>query len=179
MLTYSVYIAVSLDGFIATNDQGVNWLDQYNGLFEAHPESYFAKRYESYYNSIDSVIIGYNTYASIMRLTDDYPYKDKRNYLITRNQRNFPYGEIKNYEDLAAMKKTGVGKVWIVGGGQLISAMLADDMIDELILTVMPVTLGSGVRLFTDNQEEHLQRFQLKNVTNDLGIVEMTYEREQ
>ena len=151
MKKMSVYLAVSLDGFIATTEGSVGWLDDVNGEGD--------NGYERYYSEIDAVVMGRNTYSTILNFGVPFPYKDKDCYVYTNQLTGldenvtFINGTVADLID--KLTKLDYQKIWVSGGGQLISALLNQNCVDELIVTVAPVLLGTGIPLFTGIEKFH------------------------
>jgi len=140
-----VYIASSLDGYIAREDGSIDWL----------PES-SESSYDSFYKSIDTVIMGKTTYDQVLTF-GDYPYKDKKSFVFTRTRKN----NDDNVEFVSDVKKfvkdgfPGAGEhIWLVGGAKIIASFLKLGVVDEIITTVIPVLLGKGISLFQNIENE-------------------------
>jgi len=166
-----LYIASSLDGYIARRNGGVDWLDNFNDTGEDYG-------YYKFYDSIDVTLMGNKTYKTSMSL-GDFPYKVKKNYVFTK-QNILPqadYVEFINNNIVSFSKelKTQKGKdIWLIGGTQINELFFNNEIIDELILTVMPVTLGNGIPLFTKNVKQ--LKFKLnKNKSYAKGVVQLHY----
>lgn len=174
----SVYIAMSIDGFIADKNDGISWLDSFNEIMANDQSSYFATRYEEYYKTIDNVVLGYNTYNVISNLGVAYPYQDKPNYILTRrvfeNKDNLTFLNIEEFTKLNL-----AGKNWVVGGGIIIKQLLDLNIIDEMIITIMPVILGQGIPLFVNGNTILTTLFDLTNVHSENNIVELTYQKKK
>ncbi|WP_426225870.1 dihydrofolate reductase family protein [Pseudarthrobacter sp. DSP2-3-2b1] len=143
------FVAASLDGFIATSKDDLGWLLQFDG-FEGGKESY-----ETFMEGIGSIVMGGETYAWLMEHEpDNWPYPDTPCYVFTRHEHSAPAGSditfvrgdvrefIQDFKDGAAGKN-----VWVVGGGNLAAQFADAGLLDELILSVIPVVLGNGKRL--------------------------------
>jgi len=140
-----VYIASSLDGYIAREDGSIDWL----------PES-SESSYDKFYKSIDTVIMGRTTYDQVLTF-GEYPYKDKKSFVFTRTTKN----NDDNVEFVSDVEKfvkdgfPGAGKnIWLVGGGKLIASFLKLGVVYEIITTVIPVLLGKGIPLFQNIENE-------------------------
>lgn len=169
----SVYIAMSLDGYIADSNESITWLDRFNEQL-ANSTGYFSKRYAEYYQDVEHVVMGYQTYETIKGFDIEWPYAGKENTVITTKQ-GVKDDNITQFIDLDTfLNQNHSEKVWIVGGGSIISQMLTQNSVDELIITIMPVMLGNGVPLFHKalNDTMHCTA----SVVED-GIVELTYTK--
>ena len=133
------YIASSLDGYIAREDSSIDWL----------PES-SESSYDSFYKSVDAVIMGKTTYDQVLTF-GDYPYKDKKSFVFTRTSKNND-DNVKFVSDIEKFVKggfPGAGEnIWLVGGGKLIASFLKLGVVDEIITTVIPVLLGKEFHCF-------------------------------
>jgi dihydrofolate reductase len=146
--TTQYYVASSLDGFIADRDGELGWLLQF-GMEE------FGSGYEEFLAGVGVVVMGSGTYEWLLAEGSRWAYPDQRCWVLTT--RELPPIEggddiVFAAGDLAALHEEWVraadGKnIWIVGGG-LLAAQLADrGLLDEIILTIMPVALGAGTPL--------------------------------
>jgi dihydrofolate reductase len=164
-----LFIATSLDGFIAGKDGNTDWLFT-DGDFG----------YNAFYNSIDTTLMGYNTYFYVRRFIQ-FPYPDKKNYVFTRKHRTtddnpieFVLGDVVDFT--RKLKREAGKNIWLVGGGQINSILLNADLIDQMIISIHPVALGQGIKLFRD---ESLKKFRFNLVSHevfDKGLVQLTYE---
>lgn len=143
------YIAISLDGKIAKADGDIGWLDEV-----PNPDK-TDYGYQSFYESIDTTLMGNTTYKQVLGFGIDFPYAAKKNFVITRDQKlsrdeNATYISREIKEFVLSLKKKEGKDIWLVGGGQLNSYMLNEGLLDELRVYVMPVVLGVGIPLFAD-----------------------------
>lgn len=144
-----LYIAVSLDGFIAGEGESLDWLDKVEGQGD--------NGYEAFYSGVDTVLMGRKTYDWIMAHAE-FPYTGKDCYVFSHT----PRGNTKdvtfvceNAASFASHLKEQPGKqIWLVGGGGLLRPLLETGLVDEMILTVAPVVLGKGIPLFQRMEQE-------------------------
>lgn len=156
MRKLKLYIATSLDGKIARKDGSIDWLPS---LTE---EDY---GYQEFYNSIDTVLMGYKTYEVCLGFGEWY-YKDKTSYIFSRDlQKNcIPQAQLimQNPARFAEELKSTTGKdIWLVGGGEIITLLHDAGLIDEYIIAFIPLILGEGIELFpgiTRQENLHLAR---------------------
>ncbi|MHA7647548.1 dihydrofolate reductase family protein [Nitrosopumilus sp. S4] len=141
----TVYIATSLDGFVAKEDGNIDWL----------PES-SESSYDAFYKSIDTVIMGKTTYDQVLTF-GEYPYKDKKSFVFSKTQQH----DDENAEFVSDVEKfvkdnfPGAGKnIWLVGGAKIIASFLKQGVVDEVIITKIPVILGNGIPLFQNIEDE-------------------------
>ena len=167
-----MYIAMSLDGYIARKSGNIDWLDG-DG---SEPNADFG--YEEFYNSIDTVIMGRKTYDQILTF-GEYPYKGTRGYVYTSEKRDSKEDVIFTEEDAAELigrLREEEGKdIWLIGGAGVIDDFIKKDLIDEYIVTVIPYILGDGISLFKDGNPE----LKLKLVKNETfnGMAMLRYVR--
>jgi len=138
-----VYIATSLDGFIARSDGGIDWLERVQVAGEDYG-------YAAFMSSVDTLVIGRNTY-DLARTFDTWPYTGKRVVVLTHRPLTPAHGE-EAWSGTPSEIVTRLGaancKHAYIDGGATIQAFLAADAITDLTLSLVPVLLGEGVRLF-------------------------------
>ena len=142
-----LYIASSLDGYIAKKNGGVDWLAEGD-----------ISGYDEFYKTIDTVVMGKTTYNQVLTF-GKYPYKDKKSYVFTRSNNDrtkdgnteFVSSVDKFIKDILPNLKENI---WLVGGGQIISSFLNHGILDEIILSIIPIVLGNGISLFHNIQKE-------------------------
>src|SRR5690606_16154938 len=175
MRKISLFIAMSLDGFISKPNDDLGFLK----LLDKVGEDYGYTRFK---DKIDTFIIGRKTYDYVQREIGTSHYDDgKRDvYVVTRTQRpkigrtTFYTG---NLTDLVAqLRSRNGGGIYCDGGAEVIDEMLKLDRIDELIISIVPVLLGNGTRLFKDGRDEQLLEFVTAR-TFSTGLVQLHYKR--
>lgn len=176
MSKIKLYIAATLDGYIADSSGSVDWLMNY-----PNPDKNDFG-YQEFYNSIDKVLIGRTTYEQVLRFADEYVYKDKSTVVFSRNKEfkikteNSTLYDDVNTQVINKIKEEAEKDIWLVGGGKLVADMLDLKAIDEMILFIFPVILGKGIRLFPESNIE--QSFELKlNKSHSNGVVELHYSK--
>lgn len=172
MRRVQLYIAASIDGYIARPDGGIDWLS----TVEKKGEDY---GYNDFLASIDTTLMGRKTYEDVLGFGGPFPYMNTANYVFSRRQRQ-PDGNPVHLisEDPAAfvkgLKEKPGGNIWLIGGGQLNTALLNAGLIDEMILSVIPIVLGEGILLFGGQPKE--TKWKLTNhKAFDTGLVQMSY----
>ena len=170
-----LYIATSIDGYIADKDGGVGWLgghdNQYKGDYG----------YQQFIETVDTVIMGMTTYHQLITVLspNEWVYKNKRCYVFTH--RNMPENDNVQFvsgdmiELIQDLKKQKGKKIWICGGANIINQMVAANMIDEYYITIMPVILGGGISLFTGNNPGRLLK--LEHLSEENGAINVSYSR--
>ena len=145
MTKIMVYIASSLDGFIAREDGSIDWLPE--------PSE---SGYDTFYRSIDTVIMGRTTYEQVLTF-GEYQYKDKKSFVFSKTRKNNDDNVkfISDVENFVKKGFPGAGEnIWLVGGAKLIASFLKQGVIDEIIITKIPVILGKGIPLFQNLEDE-------------------------
>jgi dihydrofolate reductase len=140
-----LFIAMSLDGYIATKEDDISFLQ----IVEKEGEDY---GYASFVATIDTVIMGRKTYDKVLTLVPEFPHADKEAYILTRTPRA-SVGKTHFYTDslptLIQKLKAKEGKdIYVDGGAEAVHALLQDDLIDEIRISIIPILLGDGIPLF-------------------------------
>ncbi|MDF2886817.1 MAG: dihydrofolate reductase [Lacrimispora sp.] len=164
------YGCVTLDGYLADKNHNLDWLYQTGDIEETN--------YDSFYNSMDITIMGKRTFNEIEKMDNiDSIYSATKNYVITHAERLSARGFVPvNCEIVEFVKQLDKDKnIWIVGGNTIIAPLLDNNMIDNIIIQIAPVLLGTGIPLFT--QKEALKRFSLKEVKQYGQFAELIYSR--
>jgi dihydrofolate reductase len=145
----SVFIATSLDGFIARADGRIDWLS----VVERKGEDY---GYKAFFDSIDALVIGRKTYETALGF-GEWPYAGKKCIVLThatmtsRHDEAFYSGPLE--ELVARLGNEGVKRVYI-DGGSVIRQFLDAALIDDMTISVVPILLGEGVRLFAKTERD-------------------------
>ena len=143
MTQLSVFIATSIDGYIATLDGSLEWLEQ-----AARPDEDYG--FDEFLASVDALAMGRGTYDHIAHL-DPLPFGERPVYVFTHRppppRAHVHFVQLAPREALAQWTDQGLDRVY-VDGGRVISAFLAEGLIDDLVLTTAPVLLGAGLPLF-------------------------------
>jgi dihydrofolate reductase len=167
-----LYIAASLDGFIAKPNDDLSFLS----LVEQVGEDY---GYTDFLNTVDTIIIGRKTYDWVVNQVGYFPEAHLETYVITRIKRP-DTGNIKFYsgdlKELMHKLKLNSGKnIFIDGGAEIVNELLKNSLIDELIISVIPIILGDGIRLFQNGiPEKELKLVGSKQF--EKGLVQIHYE---
>jgi dihydrofolate reductase len=167
-----VYIATSLDGYIAKPNDDIGFLS----IVEQDGEDY---GYADFIKTVDAVIVGRKTYDKVISMGFDFPHADKDTYIITRTPRP-DIGSVKFYtgdiKELVGNLKSGKGKnIFCDGGAEIVNELLKDKLVDELIISVVPVLVGNGTKLFNDGRPE--QRLELISTKQfEKGLTQLHYK---
>ena len=143
MANITLYIATSLDGYIADANGGVAWLPQPDGGDYGYAE---------FYESVDALAMGRRTYDQIIGF-GEWPYPGKPAYVFTGNPPaagppgvHFVRTDPASFAATVAARYSGA--VWLVGGANLAEQFRREGLIDEYRVFVMPIILGRGIPLF-------------------------------
>lgn len=140
------YIAASLDGFIATEEDRLDWLFKYDGMNLGEHD------YRTFIKGIRTVVMGRGTYDFIAGEETPWAYGDQRVLVVTTHPIPDPRGPLEVRQDvdalIAELRSLDDGDVWMLGGGQLQMAFLERGALDEIEIYVIPELLGGGKPLF-------------------------------
>lgn len=168
-----LYIATSLDGYIATVDDDISFLS----VVEKQGEDY---GYSEFMSTVDTVILGRKTFDKLLLMGVEKPYEGKTVYVISRyssgNRDNIHYfnGELKGL--ISKLKSTNGLNIFCDGGASIVNLLQNEDLIDEYIISIIPILLGNGIRLFKDGRSE--QRLKLLSArTFNTGLLQIHYKR--
>lgn len=173
-----LYIATSLDGYIARPDGRIDWLTSF-----PEPES-GDYGYAGFLNSIEATIMGRKTYEEIIGFGFEWPYKGLDSHIVTRDpslriqspDTHILSGSLKDF--VIARKKLASRDIWLIGGGQLIKAFLNERLLDRMIITIVPRLIGEGIPLFPGMPGA--SAWTLAEATHyNNGAVTLTYDREE
>ncbi len=166
-----LYIAASLDGYIATEDDSLEWLFRVEGEGD--------NGYGAFYDTVDTVIMGRRTYDWIMEQEQGrFPYAGKECYVFSRNRTgNDGYVTYvsEDAEALTSRLQAQEGKkIWMVGGGGALLDFLRAGLVDEIVINIAPVLLGRGIPLFPKG--EYNMDLQLTGIRRHGQFAELLYE---
>ncbi|MBB6611452.1 dihydrofolate reductase [Pontibacter sp. Tf4] len=169
-----LYIAASLDGYIARPDGSIDWLE--DDVYKLEGEDY---GYNSFRQTIDTTLMGNNTYKVVKEMGMPFPYQDKKNYVFTRS--SHPKADFVEFvqEDPVAfvkqLKKQEGKDIWLIGGAQLNMQLLNASLVDEMIITFVPLILGRGIPLFAGGVSE--RKMKVHDVsTYQNGFVQVNFK---
>lgn len=170
-----LYISMSLDGFIATKDDDISWLS----VAEREGEDY---GYEAFNSTVDTYIVGSKTYDTVLELTGgSFPAAERHDcYVITRKERKSAQGltfYTQGIEQLIKDLQSKEGKNIYCDGGAMVVKMLMDkNLIDEYIISVMPIILGDGKRLFI-GETPGIGLEAISSKQFESGVIQVHYKR--
>ena len=170
-----LYIAMSLDGFIAKPDGDISWLS----LVDSPQEDY---GYGDFIGGVDTVIMGRKTYEKVQSFGIEFPHKGRKCYVLSRSKAGFDENVEFYAGDIAELVtdlKNQDGKdIFVDGGAEAVNELLRLDAFDEMTISVIPILLGDGIRLFKEERPEKLLK--LKSATSyQSGLVKLYYLRNE
>lgn len=170
--TIEVYIAVSVDGYIADDGGTTEWLELFGS-----PEEY---GYESFYAGVGALVMGRATYEQVAAFPE-WPYVGKPVFVLSSRPPEMPMPEAVRFvhvdipDIVRQLRETGARRVWHVGGGKTIAAFLNAGCVDAWRIFVIPTLLGDGIRLFPEPfTPRALHLVESRAYAN--GVVELRYE---
>lgn len=164
-----LFIAASLDGYIARISGEVDWLftDQDYG-------------YTEFYNQVDTVLMGRKTYEQV-RSFGEYPYRGKQGFVFSQTRHgerdeNVEFIGENLGEFVEKLRQSSGDDIWLVGGAEIIRYFIKHGFLDELILAIHPMFLGAGIPLILKdaNLETKLKFKEVK--TYDSGLLQVFYD---
>lgn len=177
MAAFQYFVASSLDGFIATPDDNLAWLLQFDG-FEGGRESY-----DAFMADVGCIVMGGETYAWLMEhQAGSWPYPGTPCWVFTHHELSAPAGvdvtfvrgDVREFaEDLRGV--AGDKNVWLVGGGETAAQFADAGLLDELIVSVIPVVLGEGKPVLPIRKGPTPPLDLISSRTMGRGIVELRY----
>ena len=150
-----LYIAMSLDGYIAKEDGDINWLS----IVENPTEDY---GYSKFISTVSTVIMGRKTYDKVLSFGIEFPHKDKKCYVISHqktgkdNNVEFYNGSIADL--INKLKNTTDKNIFIDGGAEHVFELMKQNLIDKYIISIIPIFLGNGISLFKSGRPEKVLR---------------------
>lgn len=161
----AAFLAMSLDGFIARPDGGLDWL---------HPFDAEEHGYEAFFRSVDSVLVGRGTWDVVAGFPE-WPWAGKRVAVLTHRPLEARHGEVVlSGAPAEVLARLGAESRVYVDGGAVVSQFLAAGLLEELTVSVIPIVLGAGVRLFQGALPE--RRLELaSSQAYPSGLVQLRY----
>ncbi|WP_339778044.1 dihydrofolate reductase family protein [uncultured Thalassospira sp.] len=169
---FRIYVAVSLDSYVARSSGAVDWLDDYDPM---------EFNFETFLDQVGTLIIGRRTFDQVMSY-GAWPYGDRRTVVLT----SYPIedapentvafgGSLMELGDALRNERIDNGDVWIVGGASVINQFLMASLVDKIDLFVIPVMLGEGISLF-GKDTSHLKPMPIATHIYPSGVVRMEYK---
>jgi dihydrofolate reductase len=163
-----LFVATSLDGYIAGSSGGIDW------MFTDHDYGY-----PEFFAGIDTVLMGRRTYELALSF-GAYPYEGTEGFVFSRDEQpadgNVAFVAADPAGFVAGLKHRDGRDIWLVGGSEIIALCLAHDLVDELIISVHPLILGQGIPLFAPGLPER-EVVLTRTESFASGLVQLSYRR--
>lgn len=171
-----VFIGISLNGFIARTDGDLAWLtDPPVRAHQASGTDYPAQVWETFYPSVDAIVMGRETYDTVMGF-DSWPFEHKDVIVLSstmaETDRVHVARSLAEVDEL--LHELGTHRAYI-DGGRTIQSFLAAGWVDEITVSIVPILIGCGRRLFGDLDHDVELTLQGHHSTPDDGLVRITY----
>lgn len=171
----SVFIATSIDGYIAKKNNDINWLTQFSPPTAENEDKDCG--FSKFFSSIDALVMGRNSYDVVSHF-DPWPYEGKRVIVLSSTLTSVcKQAELFNGEITQLIKELhsdGIKHIY-VDGGATISQFLNMGLVDQLIISIIPVVLGSGIPLFSKISNDKWCRL-ISSQAYSNGLVQLQYE---
>lgn len=148
----SVFIATSLDGFIARKDGSIDWLEKANATIPPGEDC----GYQKFFDSIDTLVMGRKTFETVLAF-ESWPYGDKRVVVLSTQLKEVPTHLTKTVSlvshsprDLVEMLSNKGTRHIYLDGGRTIQSFLKENLVSEITVTRIPVLIGEGIPLFSN-----------------------------
>jgi dihydrofolate reductase len=172
----SIFIATSLDGFIARPDGSIDWLDRANARASSS-EDY---GYGRFFASVDALVMGRKTFDTV-RAFATWPYEDKPVIVLSRTLSALPEGtpataSLSDEEPrvlLERLGREGLSHVY-VDGATTVQRFVRDGLVDAITITTIPVLIGQGRPLFAALAQD-IELALVESRAFDSGFVQSTY----
>jgi dihydrofolate reductase len=170
-----LYIAMSLDGYIAREDGDISFLS----VVDSPGEDY---GYNDFIQSVDTVIMGRKTYDTVMSFGIDFPHAGRECYVLSRTRtgadENVKYynGDIADL--IADIRKEEGMNIFCDGGSEVVFELMKNNLIDKFIVSVIPILLGKGIPLFKSGIPETYLKL-TRSVSFPSGLVQLWYDKKE
>lgn len=168
-----LYIAASLDGFIAKPDGDIGWLSR----VEAPPEDY---GYAEFVKTVDTVVMGRKTWEKVLGFGIPWPHAGRKCYVLSKTRTGsdenveFFSGDVADL--LTRIRKNEGAHIFCDGGAELVRELVQRDLIDRYVISIIPVLLGDGIPLFRPGRPEQNLTL-VKSIAFPSGLAQLHYER--
>lgn len=166
-----LYIAMSLDGYIASTGDDISFLDLVNEPGEDYG-------YNAFYETVDTIIIGRKTYDKVLSFGIPFPHANKKTFVITHtakdNENNITFYSASLQTLIKSLKTEDGNNIFIDGGAAIANEFMKLESIDEYIISIVPILLGEGISLFqTGRPKNNLKLLECKQFKS--GLVQLHY----
>ncbi len=163
-----LYIATSIDGYIAREDGSIDWLNEFENV---------DYDFNKFYSTVDVCVLGRTTYEQVVNVLSPniWPYQGKETFVLSSTKIDDENIQSLTIDELVTVIKNMTGRLWIVGGSSTLRFFLENNWVDKMIITTIPILLGKGISLF--KQIDDIQRFEIESVDQYKNMTEVTYNR--
>lgn len=171
----SVFIATSIDGYIAKKDGDIEWLTTFS--LPTHENEDKDCGFSKFYSDVDVLVMGRNSYEVVSNF-DTWPYEGKRVVVLSSKltsvceKAKLFKGDIPHL--IEKLHADGIKHIY-VDGGVTISQFLNMGLIDQMIISIIPVVLGAGIPLFSKINSDKWCRLISSQVYSN-GLVQLRYD---
>lgn len=166
------YVAASVDGFLAPSDRSLDWLAPFEGTGEDHG-------YAAFYTGVDALVVGARTYEQMLTF-GGWPHADRPVTVMSSRplpaEENVTVSALDPSAVVASLEAAGHRRIWLIGGGALAGAFERAGLIDEYVISYLPVLLGEGIGLFEGASSARALELVDATTFSD-GIVQCRYHR--
>jgi len=169
-----LYIAMSLDGYIAKENDDISFLT----VVENPPEDY---GYGDFIQTVDTVIMGRKTYDKVLSFGIEFPHRGRTCYVLSRSKSGadenvqFYNGDVATL--ITKIRAEQGAHIFIDGGAEVVFELMQKNLIDRFIISIIPIFVGSGVQLFKSGRPE--QKLKLtRSVSFPTGLVQLWYDKQ-
>jgi dihydrofolate reductase len=175
-LKVSVFIATSLDGFIARPDGDIEWLHEVEQIGGGDDAGYRA-----FFGSIDALVMGRGSFEKVLEF-DGWPYESKPVIVLSKSLTEVPdtlrdrvrINTSAPQELIEQLSQEGYARIYL-DGGKVIQSFLRAGLVDDMTVTTIPILIGKGIPLFGDLEKDiKLRLLESKSWPN--GFVQSTYQ---
>lgn len=170
-----LYIAASIDGYIADTHGTVEWLEDFPITAEMN------YGYDDFIASVDTILMGGRSYREVLNMEVIDHYKNQQIYVITHGWTekmtdNVDFITDNIIERIQQLRNSEGKDIWLFGGGEMTAMLLAADLVDEMQISYIPVILGKGISLFPEQHKES-KWILTGSTTYDSGILKVDYRK--
>lgn len=171
----ALYIAATLDGYIAGENDDLGFLSS----VERPGEDY---GYHDFMKTVDTVIMGRKTYDKVLSFGIEFPHKDRRCYVLSKTKtgsdENVEYWNKDISELINHIRQSEGLNIFCDGGAEVVFELMKRDLIDQYIVSIIPMMLGKGVSLFKPGRAQmNLSLVDCKSYPS--GLVQLWYDRKR
>ncbi|WOO87101.1 hypothetical protein RZE82_08285 [Mollicutes bacterium LVI A0039] len=170
-----LYICQTLDGFIAREDGSIDFLSEIEADVINSANDKIVNTYTNFMGDIENVVEGYATYKQIFDMGYQDQYANYNHYVITNSHKDVVDPSVTAFIDFDQLQALDLdsSKTFLVGGSKIIREAFSRKLITEVIITQLPILLGSGIKLF--DRIDGAPHLEILDIFNDNRIYQVTY----